>query len=131
MIIPNCETHKTWEQKGSVCFNSLPHTHNFQQPCLMGLLKTLWEKEKMPVTSIFFFSHNVFYPIKDRYHHLGNNQFVVCKCFQFGRGQDFVIWQRVKIAMVSKPMYRLFLQSVDNFGNVIVTDRLISLVILI
>ena len=24
--------------------------------------KTLWEKEKMPVTSIFSFFHNVFYP---------------------------------------------------------------------
>ena len=28
-------------------------------------LKTLWEKEKMLVTSIFSFSHNVFYPILD------------------------------------------------------------------
>ena len=30
------------------------------------LLKTLWEKEKMLVTSIFSFSHNVF---KDKNHH--------------------------------------------------------------
>ena len=30
-----------------------------------GLLKTSWEKKKMLVTSIFFFSHNVFYPMKD------------------------------------------------------------------
>ena len=29
------------------------------------LLKTLWEKEKMLLTSIFSFSHNVFLPIKD------------------------------------------------------------------
>ena len=28
-------------------------------------MKTFWEKEKMLVTSIFSFSHNVFYPIKE------------------------------------------------------------------
>ena len=27
----------------------------------------MWEKEKMPVTSIFFFSHNVFYPLEDNF----------------------------------------------------------------
>ena len=32
-------------------------------------LKTLWEKEKMLVTSIFSFSHNIFIPIKDKNHH--------------------------------------------------------------
>ena len=32
------------------------------------LLKTLWEKEKMLVTSIFSFSHNIFYPIKESLH---------------------------------------------------------------
>ena len=34
-----------------------------------SLLKTLWEKEKMPVTSIFSFSHNVLNPIKDKNQH--------------------------------------------------------------
>ena len=32
-------------------------------------LKTLWEKKKMLVTSIFFFSHNVLYPVKYRNFH--------------------------------------------------------------
>ena len=31
--------------------------------------KLFWEKEKMLVTSIFFFSKNVFYSIKDRNDH--------------------------------------------------------------
>ena len=31
-----------------------------------GLLKTLWEKEKMLVTRIFPFSHNVFYSVNDK-----------------------------------------------------------------
>ena len=56
------------------------------------LLKTLWEKKKMLVTSIFSFSHIVFYSIKDRNDHLCYIYFVVCKCFQFGQGQNFVNW---------------------------------------
>ena len=39
-------------------FNPLPH-------------KT-WEKKKMLITSIFFFSHNVFYPIKDNFNILSS-----------------------------------------------------------
>ena len=53
--------------------------------------KTWWEKEKMLVTSIFF-SHNVFYPIKVKNHHLNNIYFVVCKCFQSGPVKNFVVW---------------------------------------
>ena len=33
------------------------------------LLKTLWEKEKMLVTSIFSFSYSIFYSIKQINHH--------------------------------------------------------------
>ena len=46
----------------------------------------------MLVTSIFAFSHNVFYSIKKRKYHLSNTYFVVCKCFQFGPVQTDVIW---------------------------------------
>ena len=34
---------------------------NFKDPEGRKLLKTLWEKEKMMISSIFSFSHNVFY----------------------------------------------------------------------
>ena len=44
------------------------------------------------VTSIFSFSNHVFYHIKDRNHHLCFVYFVVCKCFQFGHIQNFVVW---------------------------------------
>ena len=47
---------------------SLPHNPNFKGPQEKSLLKTLCEKKKMLVTSIFSFSHNVFYPIRDRNH---------------------------------------------------------------
>ena len=48
-----------------------------------SLLKTLCEKEKILVTSIFSFSHNVFYPCKDKFQFLSHIYFVICKCFQF------------------------------------------------
>ena len=42
-------------------FNSLTHSPDLKRPCINSLLKTSWEKEKLLVTSIFSFSHNVFY----------------------------------------------------------------------
>ena len=56
----------------------------FDTPEEKSLLKRLWEKKKMLVTSIFFFSHNVFYSMKQNFNVLSNIWFVVCKCFQFG-----------------------------------------------
>ena len=46
----------------------------------------------MLVTSHLYFSGNVFYPVKDRNHHLHNIQYVVYKCFQFQKIQSFVVW---------------------------------------
>ena len=42
--------------------NPLPHNDTFWRPWETSLLKTLWEKEKLLVTSNFSFSHSVFYP---------------------------------------------------------------------
>ena len=38
----------------------------FKDPCKRKPLKTLWEKEKMLVTSIFSFSHNVYYSFHNK-----------------------------------------------------------------
>ena len=54
-----------------------------------SLLKTSSNK-KMLVMSNFYFSHNLFYPIEDQSNVLSNISFVVCKCFQFYQGQNFV-----------------------------------------
>ena len=70
-------------------YHMIPAFNNLQERML---LETLWEKEKMLVSSIFSFSHNVFYPIKDRNHQYSNGEFVVCKYFHFGQGQKFVVW---------------------------------------
>ena len=77
-------------------FNPFPNKPWFLRVYGISLLKTLWEKEKKLVTSIFSFSHGVFYSIKEINHHLSNTEFVVCKCFQFGNVQNSVVWEKVK-----------------------------------
>ena len=49
----------------------------------------------MPVTGIFFISHNVFYPSQNTYQSFGNLSFVICQCFEFGQVQNFAVWERV------------------------------------
>ena len=56
-------------------------------------------------TSIFSFSHNVFYSIKDRKYLLCYISFVVCKWFQSGQGQIFVIWELIKVILPSLHSY--------------------------
>ena len=46
-------------------FNPFPNKPWFLRVCSKSLLKTLWEKEKLLVTSNFSFSHNVFYPLRE------------------------------------------------------------------
>ena len=78
-------------------FNSGSYNHDFLHPCMWCLLNTLWEKEKMLVTSIFSFSHNVFYPSKNK---VQFNFSVTCilssaNAFNFGPVQRFVVCWRV------------------------------------
>ena len=49
----------------------------FSWTCERFLLKTLWKKEKMLVTSIFSFFHDVFKPFKGKLQHLNLNSFVM------------------------------------------------------
>ena len=41
----------------------------------------------------FSLFHNVFFPIKDRNHHI---YFFVCKCIEFDDIQNFVVWLGVE-----------------------------------
>ena len=49
------------------------------------VLKTLWEKEKLLITSYFCFSPIVFYPFGELSAIFIKLKIVVCKLFQFGR----------------------------------------------
>ena len=57
----------------------------FLRVCSASLLKTLWEKEKLLVTSNFTFSHGVFFPFGEFSAIFIQLQIFVCKHLQFGR----------------------------------------------
>ena len=59
----------------------------FSHVCNTTLLKTLWEKEKLLITSNFSFSHSVFYQFGELSAIFIKYEIVVCKLFQFGRVQ--------------------------------------------
>ena len=67
----------------------------FKQITLRRLLKTLWEKQKMLVGSIFSFTHNVSSPYQGTLIslHLLLNYFVIPRtCFQIGRFYNVIVW---------------------------------------
>ena len=66
-------------------FNPFPNKPWFLRVCCTSLLKTLWEKEKLLVTSNFSFSHSVFYLFGDLSAIFVKFRIVVCQCFEFGR----------------------------------------------
>ena len=73
-----------WKSSSAV-FNPFLNKPLFLRVCSIRLLKTLWEKEKLLVTSNFSFSHGVFYPFGKLSAIFIKFKIVVCKLFQFGR----------------------------------------------
>ena len=65
--------------------NPYPNKPWFLRVCNNGLLKTLWEKEKLLVMSNFSFSHSVFYPFGQLSAIFIKFEIVVFKLFQFKR----------------------------------------------
>ena len=72
----------------------------------------------MLVTSIFSFSHNVLYSIKNR-----NHYFVICNCFQFGLVKNFAVWLMVNLVnkhshVVTPPIaFKIILGKGEDVGN--------------
>ena len=65
--------------------NPFPNKLWFLHVCSTSLLKTLWEKEKLLVTSNFSFSHSVFSPFRELSAIFSKSEIVVCKLFRIGR----------------------------------------------
>ena len=77
-------------------FNPFPNKPWFLRVCPTSFLKTLWEKEKLLVTSNFSFSHSVFYPFEwtfSQFHQTGNCRLQTLSVWQ---SLKFVVWERVK-----------------------------------
>ena len=70
--------YQAWKKKALTVYHTIPFFNNADKEAL----KTLWEKEKMQVTSIFSFFHNVLYPFQNNFQFLGYVYFVVYKSFE-------------------------------------------------
>ena len=62
-----------------------------------SLLKTLWEKEKLLVTSNFSSSHSVFYPFGQLSAILIKLEIVVCQCFEFERVKNLSFGKELRV----------------------------------
>ena len=87
----------------SVTFNHIQHTPDFEKekerPLRKRLLKTFWEKEKILVSSIFSFSHNVFYSLQTKFQIFIHIYFVVCECLHIWISLRFGCWVRCYITV--------------------------------
>ena len=63
---------------------TLPQTSPGFYVSAVQVLKTLWKKEKLLLTSNFSFSHSVFYSFGELSAIFIKLEIVVCKLFQFG-----------------------------------------------
>ena len=82
--------------RGYVAFNLSLNKPCFLRVCSTSLLKTLWEKEELLMTSNFSFSQSVFHTFGDLFSILIKFRIVVCKLFQSERVLKCVVWERVK-----------------------------------
>ena len=74
----------------------------FLHACSTSLLKTLWEKEKLLITSNFSFSYSVFHLFGEFSTISITFKIVVCKLFQFGRVQNLLFGKGFKVQDRSK-----------------------------
>ena len=68
----------------------------FLPVCSTSLLKTLWEKEKLLMTSSFSFSHSVFYPFWRTFCHFHKTQNCRLQTLSVWKSLKFVVRKRVK-----------------------------------
>ena len=61
-----------------------------------SLLKTLWVKEKLFVTSNFSFSHSFFNPFREPFHHFHQNNKCRLQTLSVWKSLKFVVWEWVK-----------------------------------
>ena len=86
--ILSCQVIEQWGFKG-LLNNPFPNKPLFSRVCSPSLLKTLWKKEKLLVTSNFSISRSVFYPSGELFYHF----------YKIGnfRLQTLSIWKSPKV----------------------------------
>ena len=78
-------------------YNAIP---TFNAPEKKSFLKTLWEKQKMLVTSIFCFSHNVFYPSQKEFLFWSYIYLVICKYFQLDQSENLSFGKELSLCHI-------------------------------
>ena len=86
-------------------FNPFPHNDTFWRPWETSLLKTLWEKEKLLVTSNFSFTHSVFHPFRELSGIFIKFKIVVCRLFQFEPVQNLSSGNGLKSGLLFKGFF--------------------------
>ena len=81
-------------------FNSFQNKPWFLRVWSTSLLKTLWDRKKLLVTSNFFFSHRVSYPFVEISAFFVKFEIVVCKLLQFGPVQNLSFWKGLKVVTI-------------------------------
>ena len=77
--------------------NPFPNKPWFLRVCSTCLLKTLWEKEKLLVTSNFSFTHSAFYPFSELFAIFIKLEIVVCRLFQLGRVSNLSFGKELRV----------------------------------
>ena len=80
--------------------NPFPNKPWFLRVCITSLLKTLWEKKKLLVTSNFSFSHCVFYLFGELSAIFIKFTIVVCQRFEFGTVKKLSFGKELKVGIV-------------------------------
>ena len=88
------------ELKTAQSFNPFPNKPWFLCVCSTILLKTLWEKEKLLVTSNFSFFHSNFYPFGELSATFIQFEIVVCNLCQFGRVQNLSFVKGLSLTLI-------------------------------
>ena len=71
-----------------------PNKPWFLRVCSISLLKTLWEKEKLLVSSNFSFSHSVFYPFEELFAIFIKVRIFCLQTLSVWKSLKFVVWER-------------------------------------
>ena len=79
--------------------NLFPNKPWFLCLCSASLFKTLWEKEKLLITSNFSFSHSVFYLFGELSTIFNKFEIVVCQLFHFGRVYNLLLGKGLNKAL--------------------------------
>ena len=90
----------------------------FLRVCSTSLLKTLWEKEKLLVTSNFSFSHSVFYRFRELSTISIKSEIVVCKLFQFGSALNLAFGKGLTKSFQAKAYSRGCIKALDSWVKV-------------